>query len=228
MSYRSLWQKRNFRLLFAASIGTNLGDRVLAVALPSLASLLTRDPFLIGLVTLARTLPLVVDPHQLERANGQMWAAEQVGVMIALSLLIPFGFFPTMLRLSLILTWRLHLRPIAVRAQSGFLPVLGEGLRHLFSRPDLRRLAMVLGMFNFLHFGVVAVQVLYAQNILGLGAIGFGTLVSAQAVGGFLGSLLGPAAIARLGSAALQLPYALAAGGAVLMMLYAARFLRTG
>ena len=52
-----LWKNRNFRLLFAASLGTNLGDGVLAVALPWLATTLTQDPFLIGLVAAARSLP---------------------------------------------------------------------------------------------------------------------------------------------------------------------------
>jgi MFS family permease len=60
MSYRALWQNRDFRLLFTASIGTNLGDGVLSVALPWLATLLTRDPMLIGLVASARGMPWLV------------------------------------------------------------------------------------------------------------------------------------------------------------------------
>ena len=60
MSYRALWRNRNFRLLFTASIGTNMGDGVLAVALPWFATLLTRDPFLIGLVAMARALPWLI------------------------------------------------------------------------------------------------------------------------------------------------------------------------
>lgn len=56
----SLWHLRDFRLLFAASAATNLGDGVLAVALPWAATLLTRDPLLIGLVAAARQAPWAV------------------------------------------------------------------------------------------------------------------------------------------------------------------------
>lgn len=284
MSYESLWQNRNFRLLFTASIGTNLGDGVLAVALPWLATLLTRDAFLIGLVATARSLPwllfslpmgvitdrydrrrlilgadaarlvlvlaiaalafaatpgtawvlglagltfmigavevlrdntaqsvlpLVVEPDELERANGQMWSAEELsgtfigpplaGVLIALSLSLPFGFFSVMMLISLAFVARIALKPAAKTAATAFWPALKQGLHYLFSRPELRRLAMVLGAFNFLHYMTITILVLYAQDLLGLGPIGYGALLSAQAIGGLSGSLLGPGLIKRLG-----------------------------
>ena len=52
-----LWVNRNFRLLFASALATNLGDGLIAVAVPWLATLLTDDPVLIGLVAAARHLP---------------------------------------------------------------------------------------------------------------------------------------------------------------------------
>ena len=284
MSYRALWQNRDFRLLFTASIGTNLGDGVLSVALPWLATLLTRDPMLIGLVASARgmpwlvftlpvgvvtdrfdrrslilladglrlalvaavallavaaepgtpailalvgltfvlgsvevlrdntaqsVLPLVVDPDHLERANGQMWSAEELsgrfigpplaGAMIALWVAFPFGFFSAMMLISLIFVSRLRLKQENRAAPAAFISALGEGLRYLNGRPELRRLAGVLGAFNFLYYMSAAVLVLFAQEILGLGAMGYGALLSAQAVGGLLGSLMGPWLIGRLG-----------------------------
>jgi MFS family permease len=54
---QNLWKNRNFRLLFASASATNLGDGLNAVAVPWLATLLTHDPFLIGLVAAARHLP---------------------------------------------------------------------------------------------------------------------------------------------------------------------------
>ncbi|MEJ6707601.1 MAG: MFS transporter [Amylibacter sp.] len=48
---------RNYRLLFSASAISNLGDGVSALAFPWLASLITRDPFLIATVALATRLP---------------------------------------------------------------------------------------------------------------------------------------------------------------------------
>lgn len=52
-----LWVNRNFRLLFSSALATNLGDGLIAVAVPWLATLLTDDPMLIGLVAAARHLP---------------------------------------------------------------------------------------------------------------------------------------------------------------------------
>ncbi|MGR3469311.1 MAG: MFS transporter, partial [Shimia sp.] len=52
-----LARNRNFRLLFSASAVTNFGDGVSVVAFPWLASLITRDPVLIGAVSAARFLP---------------------------------------------------------------------------------------------------------------------------------------------------------------------------
>lgn len=52
-----LWHNRNFRLFFTSAAATNLGDGLIAVAVPWLATLLTADPMLIGLVAAARHLP---------------------------------------------------------------------------------------------------------------------------------------------------------------------------
>ncbi|GHC56501.1 MFS transporter [Neogemmobacter tilapiae] len=52
-----LWANRNYRLVFSASAITNLGDGVALVALPWLASLITRDPVMIALVATAGRLP---------------------------------------------------------------------------------------------------------------------------------------------------------------------------
>lgn len=55
-----LFANRNFRLLFAASAFTNLGDGCLAVALPWFATRLTSDPLLIGAAAAARQLPWLI------------------------------------------------------------------------------------------------------------------------------------------------------------------------
>ncbi|MEO0936757.1 MAG: MFS transporter [Pseudomonadota bacterium] len=52
-----LLSNRNYRQLIAASGATNLADGIAMLAFPWLASLLTRDPFLIGLVAFAGRLP---------------------------------------------------------------------------------------------------------------------------------------------------------------------------
>ncbi|MEP3639022.1 MAG: MFS transporter [Paracoccaceae bacterium] len=50
-------KNRSFRLLFSATAISNLGDGISALAFPWLATLFTRDPFLIALVAFATRLP---------------------------------------------------------------------------------------------------------------------------------------------------------------------------
>lgn len=52
-----LARNRNFRLFFSAAGITNLGDGISALAFPWLATLITRDPVLIGMVAAAQRLP---------------------------------------------------------------------------------------------------------------------------------------------------------------------------
>ena len=52
-----LRRNRNYRLIFSASVISNLGDGVSALAFPWLATLLTRDALLIALVAVAARLP---------------------------------------------------------------------------------------------------------------------------------------------------------------------------
>jgi MFS family permease len=54
---RSLFQNRNFRLLFAGELISSLGDQASAVALPWLMLLLTRDPLALGTVIACSTVP---------------------------------------------------------------------------------------------------------------------------------------------------------------------------
>ncbi|MEM9550389.1 MAG: MFS transporter [Pseudomonadota bacterium] len=57
LAMTSLWSLRNYRYLFSASAISNLGDGVSALAFPWLATLITRDPVLIGFVAFAGRLP---------------------------------------------------------------------------------------------------------------------------------------------------------------------------
>lgn len=273
-----IWRLRNFRLLFASTTVTNLGDGVMAVAVPWLATLLTPDPVLIGLVAGARTLPwfllslpagvitdrfdhrrllvaadglrivlslallvlaltaspgtgpvlgmaglafllgsaevlrdntaqtfvpTVVDRSQLEQANGSLWAGEQLagqfvgpplaGVLIGVSVALPFGVHAGLLAtgVALIAAMALPRRAVLIDRPS-MMVALREGLGWLWRAVMLRRLAWLLGGFNFLGYGFEAVLVIYGQRVLGLGAVGFGALLTAQACGALLATLIGP------------------------------------
>ena len=78
----------------ASTTATNLGDGVMAVAVPWLATLLTHDPLLIGLVAGARTLPwfllslpagVITDRHDHRRI---LYAADGLRIGLAIALLV--------------------------------------------------------------------------------------------------------------------------------------------
>lgn len=283
-----LWANRNFRLLFSSALATNLGDGLIAVAVPWLATLLTHDPLLIGLVAAARHapwalfalpagvltdrhdhrrlilladtarlglslalglvaltanpgtgpvlglaalafllgsaevlrdntaqtfLPDVVDKRQLESANGALWATERLagqllgppmaGFLIGLSIALPFGAQTLLLLAALALIGAMSLAPPAhTRAHQPTLAAIREGLGWLWANPTLRRLALVSGSFNFVGYGFFAIFVLYAQNVLQLDVVGYGLFLTLVAIGGLIGSILGPYVATRIGPTA--------------------------
>lgn len=283
MTPGSLWHSRNFRLMCASATATNLGDGVMAVAVPWLATLLTRDPFLIGLVAGARSLPwflfalpagvvtdrhdhrrilvaadgarvavalallalaltagpgtlpvlamagltfllgcaevlrdntaqtfvpAVVEPRQLEAANGALWACEQVagqfvgpplaGFLIGLSAALPFGLHAGLLACGILMIAVMALPRRAPAAPAPVMAALREGLGWLWHHVMLRRLAILLGGFNFLGYGYFAVLVLYGQRVLGLDAVGYGLLLTLAACGALAATLIGPAILRRI------------------------------
>lgn len=294
MPFSLLRQNRNFRLIFAATGITNLGDGVSALALPWLASLLTRDPFMIGLVAMAgqlprflftlpagvltdradrrrlmvradllrfaltlglvwmvlslpalpaspgpgsgvvlslsllsfllgtaevlrdnaaqTLLPSIVPAQALEQANGQLWSIEQIagqfigpplsGALIALSIALPFGFDATTFLVAAALVWLIALPPRPDPTPQGFWPALAEGMRWFLGHAQVLRLALVLGLFNFLYMMGLTILVLYSQEILGLSAFGHGILLTISAAGGVIGGMIGPVVAARIGNRA--------------------------
>jgi predicted MFS family arabinose efflux permease len=88
-------------------------------------------------------------------------------------------------------------RPRPLRAE------IAEGLGWLWRRRTLRLLAVCLAVMNLAGAGTFAIWVLWARQRLGLGGVGFGTLVAAYAAGGLLGTLLASRLEAALGPATL-------------------------
>jgi len=278
-----LIRNRNYRLLFGAGALTNLGDGLVALALPWLATLMTRDPiaiatvaaavrlpwllfalpagviidqtdqrrliarvdmlragivfaimmlalgrpepeavwalaglaFLLGSAEVLRDnaaqtiLPAIVAPGDLETANGQMWSAEQLagqfigpplaGLMIGAGIALPFGLDAAVLVLAAGLVWLITLPP-QKPISSRFWPALIEGARWMRRDTPLLRLAVVLGLVNFLYMMAFTITVLFAQEVLGLSATEHGVLLSVAAIGAVVGSLGAPAVVARIGA----------------------------
>ena len=278
MTPPSLWQNQKFRALFASAAATNLGDGVMVLAVPWLATLLTSDPFLIGLIATARSLPWflfalpagvitdrhdhrrlliaadavrvalslcllalaltatpgtgpvlvmagltfalgsaevlrdntaqtflpsVVDQRHLEQANGALWSTEQLagqfigpplaGLLIGLSVGLPFGLHAGLLALGIALTMAIAVpRRVATANPLPMWAALREGMGWLWRHVMLRRLALILGGFNFLGYGLAAILVLYGQRVLGLDAVGYGAFLTLAACGGLTATLIGP------------------------------------
>lgn len=283
MTSALLIRNRNYRLLFSAGALTNLGDGMVALALPWLATLLTRDPIAIAAVAAAgripwllfslpagviadRTdrrkliaradllralivaailtlalsnpgagaiwilaglalllgsaevlrdnaaqtiLPDIVDASDLEAANGQLWSAEQLtgqfigpplaGLLIATGIAVPFGLDFAVLVLAAGLVWMISLTPKAP-VKTAFLTAMKEGIAFMRSDRVLLRLAIVLGCANFLAMLTITVQVLFAQDLLGLSAAHYGGILSVAAAGAIGGGLCAPILIRHLGA----------------------------
>ena len=273
---------RNYRLLFAAGTLTNLGDGLIVLALPWLATLMTQNPVAIGAVAAAGSLPwllfalpagviidrtdlrkliaradllragivfailllainepadgaiwvlaglafllgsaevlrdnaaqtilpAIVEHRDLEAANGQLWSTEQLtgqfigpplaGVLIASGIGLPFGLDVAMLVLAAGLVWLITL-PQQIRIQTSFKKALLEGIGFIRHDSLLLRLAVVLGVANFLATATITVQVLFAQEVLNLSSAEYGTILSVAALGAITGSLIAPRMTKKLG-----------------------------
>ena len=154
-------------------------------------------------------LPALVsrDPERLEQANGRLVGTQVVtqelagppvgGFLFSLSAWTPFavdaGSFAA--GSALVASIRGHFGPAAEDLGPGgrrtsLRTEIAEGLRWLAAHRVLRATAAMVAVVNLLAAGGGAVMVLFAQEKLGVDAVGFGLLFSGSAVGGVLGSLV--------------------------------------
>jgi MFS family permease len=78
--------------------------------------------------------------------------------------------------------------PSPTSARTGWRADIAEGIRWLRGHPPMRTLALTILAFNVTFGAAWAVLVLYASERLGMGAVGFGLLTTAMAVGGIVGT----------------------------------------
>lgn len=218
-------------VLMVAAQGPGLQDQGAIIALMLVA-------FLFGSAEVIRDnaaqtiLPAIVPHDDLERANGQMWSAEQItgqfigpplaGLLISASLAVPFGVDASAYAISALLVWLIALPPRPAGAAVSFLPALLQGLGWMRRNPLILQLALMLGAINAVFIGGMTVLVLYAQEVLGLSAPEYGLLLTLGAVGGVAGGMLGPAVAQRLGMArSLHLALAVFVGTSLLLGLSA-------
>jgi MFS family permease len=156
-------------------------------------------------------LPSVVAKDRLEEANGQIWSMEQVmgqfvgpplaGILIALTVPAPFLFEAMGFARAAFAVWAIAFPPRAAQpTRIGFWKEMRAGWDWLRDHRVILQLALILGGLNAAHMAGFTILVLYSQEVLGLGAIGYGMLLTAGAAGGVAGGLLCPWLSARLGA----------------------------
>lgn len=189
--------------------------RAFVVALLATAVLLDRAPialvlgalFLLGTAETfadnasSTLVPMLVERDDLAAANQRIqagfltvnqMAAPPIGAaMFAAAQATPFATYGVLVLAGAVLVSRLRLPPHGVQRQerSHIRADIAEGVRWTWRHPAVRTLVLTILIFNVTFGAAWSVLVLYAQQRLGLGAVGFGVITTVQAVGGLLGTV---------------------------------------
>jgi len=168
--------------------------------------LLTLMAFLFGTTgvmfnsTTQTVVPSIVERSGLERANGLLNAAQLItsdilgrpvgGLLITIALYVPFAVDTLTSTLSTLLLLPIgglsHTSNTKRRLQ--LREDLLEGIRYVWQHPLLRGLALLSIGTNVMYSAVLATQILFIRDILGINSFGFGLLLSAAALSSILGS----------------------------------------
>lgn len=111
-------------------------------------------------------------------------------LLFGVGMAVPFGVNALCFLLAAVLISRIAQQPVdrgdgerrAMRHE------VAEGMRWLWGHSPMRTLALTITAFNVTFGAAMAVFVLYASELLGLGSFGYGMLLTASAVGGLLGA----------------------------------------
>ena len=150
-------------------------------------------------ITTNTLLPMLVDKPDLGIANARLMigfisANQLAGPPIGAALFVvgmacPFAAQATLVALGAILVSRISAaKPTDVETHERPRTQIAQGLRWLWNHPPVRTLTITIVSFNVTFGAAWSVLVLYAEERLGLGEIGFGLLATASAIGGVLGS----------------------------------------
>ena len=155
-------------------------------------------------------MPALVPSEALERANGRLWSVELVGgrllgpalgaFLIAASVWFPFAVNAVAFLLAVYLVARLKGQFAPKKRETrNWRAEIVEGVTFLKGAPLLRLLAVVTGVWNLFAHMVEIGLILHVQENLGLGAVSFGLLLSAGAIGGIVGGFAGEYVVRWLG-----------------------------
>jgi MFS family permease len=163
-------------------------------------------------------VPRLVEPDQLDRANGRVIAGQIVGNELAgpavggwlfgLAAVLPFALNAGALGVAvlLLLTLPSVFRPLPrqpspepVSPLASVRRDLGEGMRWLRQNADIRDLTIAVGVISAMDTAWFAVLVLYVTQILHQKPGAYGLLLAVAAVGGIAAGATGTRLTRRLG-----------------------------
>ena len=163
-------------------------------------------------------VPSLVEPDQLDRANGRVIAGQIVGNELAgpavggwlfgLAAVLPFALNAGALGVAvlLLLTLPSVFRPVPrqpspepVSPLASIRRDLGEGMRWLRQNADVRDLTIAVGVISAMDTAWFAVLVLYVTQILHQKPGAYGLLLAVAAVGGIAAGATGTRLTRRLG-----------------------------
>jgi MFS family permease len=162
-------------------------------------------------------LPAIVPPSSLPRANARLSGVRTVasqfvgpplsGFLFATALALPFLFGAGGLAAAAALIVALRGTFRVARAENAppanLRAEIVAGVRWLWRHRLLRTLALTLALLDLTLVAQNAVMVLFVQERLGLGATGYGILLTTYGIGGLLGSLIAHRVIGWLGASAM-------------------------
>jgi MFS family permease len=159
-------------------------------------------------------MPSIVESQHLERANGRMWSAELItntfvgpplgSLLLVVAFALPFfvdaaSFFVSAALIASIPGSFYAAKPEG-HQRAHWRTELAEGVRWLRGHELLWPMAIILGLMNLASMMGAATLVLFAQEVLDVGPLGFTVLGFGWAIGGAVGGVVAPAASRRLGS----------------------------
>lgn len=160
-------------------------------------------------------LPTIVAEEHLAKANGRLYAAENVSnqflgpplgsLLLAAGFALPFfvdaGTFAVAAALVTLIRVPARARPVVADGQQRptWRADLREGVAWLWRHRFLRHLAITLGVMNLLTTMASATFVLFCQEVLGTNTREYAVLTIIAAVGAVVGGWVAGAVVGRLG-----------------------------
>lgn len=160
-------------------------------------------------------LPSVVSKDKLERANARLQGADILGrqligpplgaYLFVIAVILPFGLDAATFVIAALLIARVRVSGSAApkRADVSIVAEAREGAAWLWRMPQLKAVALSIGVMNVTFMAAFASFVLYVKEQLGLDAVGYGVLLSVSAIGGIIGMQLAPLLARRFNAATL-------------------------